>query len=271
MQDSFKVIFIGDVIGRPGREIIKKVLKGLVKKHNALFVIANAENSASGFGITEKVARDLFSLGIDVLTLGNHSFDKKESENFIDSEPKIVRPLNLSPYAPGRGYIIVEKDDIKLCVVNLIGKVFMEQYDSPFLAIERYLTDITAKTNNIVVDFHAEATSEKKALAFFLDGKVSAIIGTHTHVQTADETVLKYGTAFITDVGMTGSFDSVIGNRVEDVLERFVRGVPRKLEVATGDVRISFVVITIDKKTGKALDIERYCKKIPEEEDEITS
>ncbi len=271
MQDSFNVIFIGDIVGRPGREVIKKLLKGMIKKHNALFVIANAENSASGFGITEKVAKDLFALGIDVLTLGNHCFDKKESESFIDSEPHILRPLNLSPYAPGRGYVIIEKSHIRLCIVNLIGKVFMENYDSPFLAIERHLPEITSKTSNILIDFHAEATSEKKAMAFFLDGKVSAVLGTHTHVQTADETVLKKGTAFITDVGMTGSFDSVIGNRVEDVLERFLRGVPRKLEVATDDVRLSYVVLSIDKNTGMTLKIERFCDKTLEEDNEITS
>lgn len=271
MQDSFNVIFIGDIVGRPGRDALKKVLKGIVRKHSALFVVANGENSASGFGITEKVAKELFSYGIDIITLGNHSFDKKESEIFLDAEPKVLRPLNLSIYAPGRGFAIIEKEGVKLAIVNLVGKVFMEIYDSPFLVIERYLKDISSSTSNILIDFHAEATSEKKAMAYFLDGKVSAVLGTHTHIQTADEVILKKGTAYITDVGMTGAHDSIIGNRVEEVLERFVRGVPRKLEVATEDVRVSYVVVKIDIKSGRALNIERFCEKIGGEAYEITS
>ncbi len=270
MQDSFKVLFIGDIVGKPGRDCLKKSLKGLVKRHKALFVVANGENSASGFGITEKVAKELFGCGIDIITLGNHCFDKKESEVFLDAEPKVLRPLNLSIYAPGRGYTLIEKEGFKLSVVNIVGKVFMEIYDSPFLAIERYLPEIDKSTRNIIIDFHAEATSEKKALAYFLDGKVSAILGTHTHVQTADETILKNGTGYITDVGMTGAHDSIIGNKVEEVLERFVRGVPRKLEVATEDVRVSYVVLTIDNSNGKTISIERYCEKMEGEAYEIT-
>lgn len=271
MQNSFNVIFIGDIVGRPGRDALKKLLKVLIKKHDALFVIANGENSASGFGITEKVAGELFSYGVDIITLGNHTFDKKESENFLDEAVRVLRPLNLSLYAPGRGYTVIEKKNIKLLVVNLIGKVFMEVYDSPFLAIDKYLSQLTEITKNIIVDFHAEATSEKKAMAYFLDGKVSAVLGTHTHVQTADEMILKKGTAYITDVGMTGSHDSIIGNRVEEVLERFLKGIPRKLEVATEDIRVSYVVIKIDKNNGKALSIERFCEKMGEEVYEITA
>ncbi len=258
MQNSFKVAFIGDIVGRAGRTALKAKVREIVKEHEILFVIANAENSASGFGITKKVADELFATGIDVLTLGNHTWDKKEAEIFLDEEPCIIRPVNFSPLAPGRGYVIIEKKGIFLAVVNVIGRVFMDSYESPFFAMENCLADIEKKTKNIVVDFHAEATSEKGALANFLNGRVSAVLGTHTHVQTADERILDGGTAFITDVGMTGSRKSIIGNKKEDVLERFLKGIPRKLEVATEEPYISYVVVEIDNATGRALKIERF-------------
>jgi metallophosphoesterase (TIGR00282 family) len=262
MQNSFNLIFVGDIVGRPGRQGVKERLKSIVKRHNAVFVIANGENSANGFGITSKVAQELFAAGIHVITLGNHTWDKKEAEVFLDEEPHILRPANFSPYAPGRGSVVIENNGVKLGVISLIGQVFMGSYESPFLAAERIVSDISAKTKNIIIDFHGEATSEKKAMAFFLDGQVSAVLGTHTHVQTADVCILKKGTAFITDAGMTGPHDSVIGNCVEDVLDRFVRGMPRKLEVASGDVRISYVVIEIDVASGKAFKIERCMEKV---------
>jgi len=262
MQNSFKVAFIGDIVGRAGRTAVKVRLRELIRDKNILFVIANAENSASGFGITKKVADELLSSSIDVITLGNHTWDKKEAETFLDEEPRIIRPLNFSPLAPGRGMVTIEKNGIALTVINLIGRVFMDNYESPFFSVEKVLTDSLVKTKNIIVDFHAEATSEKKALAYFLNGKVSAVLGTHTHVQTADECILDKGTAFITDVGMTGSKNSIIGNRIEDVMDRFLRGIPRKLEVATEEPLISYVIIEIDSLTGKALKIERFNEKI---------
>lgn len=262
MLNSFKVAFIGDIVGRAGRTAVKVLARELIKENGILFVVANAENSASGFGITKKVADELLSYNIDVLTLGNHTWDKKEAELFLDEEPRIIRPLNFSPLVPGRGFITLEKDGVSLGVINLIGRVFMDNYESPFFTVEKAIEELSTKTKNIIVDFHAEATSEKKALAYFLNGKVTAILGTHTHVQTADECILDKGTAFITDVGMTGSRNSIIGNRIEDVMDRFLKGIPRKLEVATDDIWASYVIIEIDKATGKALKIERFYKKI---------
>lgn len=262
MPSSFNVIFIGDIVGRPGRQGLKERLKSIVKRHDALFVVANGENAAKGFGITKEVAKELFATGVQVITLGNHTWDKKDAETFLDEEPFILRPANFSPYAPGRGWLTLEREGVTLAVLSLIGRVFMDNNESPFLAAEKIVEEIRQKTPHILVDFHGEATSEKKAMGFFLDGTVSAVLGTHTHVQTADECILPQGTAFITDVGMTGSHDSVIGNRVEDVLDRFVKGLPRKLEVAAGDVRISYVAIEIDAATGKAVRIERFIEKV---------
>lgn len=262
MQNSFKVMFVGDIVGRAGRSAIKTRLKELKKEKNILFVVANGENAASGFGITKKVSDELLNSDVDVITLGNHTWDKRESEIFIDEEPSIIRPANFSPIAPGRGYLIKEKKGFTLAVLNLIGRVFMDNYESPFFAADKILDDIYKKTKNILVDFHAEATSEKQALARYLDGRVSAVLGTHTHVQTADEMLLPKGTAYITDVGMTGSSNSIIGNRIDDVLDRFLKGIPRKLEVATDDICISYVVIDVDNTTGKALNIERFYEKI---------
>lgn len=262
MQSSFVVAFIGDVVGRAGRNAIKQKLHEVVKAYDVLFVVANGENAAQGFGITRKVADEMFSLGIDVITLGNHTWDKREAETFLDEEPNIVRPANFSPLAPGRGYVIIEKKGVKLAVLNLIGRVFMDNYESPFFRAEDVISEVSKKTKNIFVDFHAEATSEKQALSCFLNGKVSAVVGTHTHVQTADELILSGGTAYITDVGMTGSRNSIIGNKKEDVLERFLRGIPRKLEVASEDIGISYVLVEIDSKTGKAITIKRFSEKI---------
>lgn len=262
MQDSFRILFVGDIVGRAGRTAVKARLKEIKREKDVLFVVANGENSASGFGITKNVLYELLSYEIDVITLGNHAWDKKETESFIDEEPSVVRPANFSPLAPGRGFRILEKEGVSFAVVNLIGRVFMDNYESPFFTMDRILDEISRKTKNILVDFHAEATSEKQALARYLDGRVSAVVGTHTHVQTADETILPQGTAYITDVGMTGSRDSIIGNKIEDVLERFLKGIPKKLEVASGELCLSYVIIEIDKKTGRAEGIERFCEKI---------
>lgn len=263
MQDSFfKVLFIGDVIGRPGRNALKKVLKDIQSRENILFTIANCENASGGFGITYSAVDEIFSVGVDFITLGNHTWDKKETENFIGEVKNVLRPANFSPLAPGKSFSIIEKNGISLGVVSLIGRVFMDNYENPFIIGEKIIGEIKEKTNNIIIDFHAEATSEKKALAYYFDGKVSAVFGTHTHVQTADECILRNGTAYITDVGMTGPYESVIGNNIEDVLMRFLKGIPRRLEVASKDVRMAYVVLTIDARTGKALDIKRYIEKI---------
>jgi metallophosphoesterase (TIGR00282 family) len=262
MQDKFKVLFIGDVVGRPGRNAIKKCIIDIKNREGVLFTIANCENASGGFGITYAVVDELLSLGIDVITLGNHTWDKRETENFISEVSNVIRPANFSPLAPGRGFTVLERDGISLGVVCLIGRVFMDNYENPFITGKQIIEEIKGKTQGIIVDFHAEATSEKKALAIYLDGDVSAVFGTHTHVQTADEQILSNGTAFITDVGMTGAYDSIIGNNPEDVLTRFLTGIPRRLEVATRDVRIAYVVVTIDSKSGKAVEIKRFIEKV---------
>ncbi|MCX8034625.1 MAG: TIGR00282 family metallophosphoesterase [Thermodesulfovibrio sp.] len=263
MQDNlFKVLFVGDVVGRPGRNALKRSLEAIKKRENILFTIANCENASGGFGITYSAVDEIFSSGVDFITLGNHTWDKREAENFIGEVKNVIRPANFSPLAPGKGYSIIEKNNISLGVISLIGRVFMDNYENPFLIGEKVINEVRQKTSNIIIDFHAEATSEKKALGYFFDGKVSAVLGTHTHVQTADECILRNGTAYITDVGMTGPYDSIIGNNIEDVLTRFLKGLPRRLEVATKDVRIAYVVLTIDKNTGKTFEIRRYIEKI---------
>ncbi len=263
MQDkAFRILFIGDVVGRPGRNALKRSLKDIKSRENVLFTIANCENASGGFGITYSAVDEIFSAGVDFITLGNHTWDKKETENFIGEVKNLIRPANFSPLAPGNSFSLVEKDGITLGVISLIGRVFMDNYENPFIVGEKIVNEIRKKTSHIVIDFHAEATSEKKALAYYFDGKVSAVIGTHTHVQTADECILRNGTGYITDVGMTGPYDSIIGNNIEDVLTRFLKGIPRRLEVAIKDIRIAYVIVTIDAITGKAVDIKRYIEKI---------
>jgi len=250
MQDKiFKVLFIGDVVGRPGRNAVKRAVNDIKNRENVLFTIANCENASGGFGITYSAVDEIFSSGVDFVTLGNHTWDKKETESFIGEVKNIIRPANFSPLAPGRYFSVIEKSGISLGVISLIGRVFMDNYENPFLIGEKVINEVKEKTKNIIIDFHAEATSEKKALGYYFDGKVSAVVGTHTHVQTADECILRNGTAYITDVGMTGPYDSIIGNNIEDVLIRFLKGIPRKLEVANKDIRIAYVILTIDGNT----------------------
>jgi metallophosphoesterase (TIGR00282 family) len=257
-----KILFIGDIVGRPGREVIKELLPGLREEYSLDFVIANAENAAGGSGITPRIARELFGLGIDVLTSGDHVWKKKEIFEVIDKEKRVLRPLNFSPQAPGRGSgIFLSASGEKIGIINIVGRVFMEAQDCPFRKAYEELAALGQQANVIIVDVHAEATSEKVALGWYLDGKVSAVLGTHTHIQTADERILPAGTAFITDVGMSGPLDSVIGRRIEDVLVRFLSGVPHRFEVASGNVQLQGVVLDIDEKTGKARSITRIQRK----------
>ncbi|TDT69166.1 hypothetical protein EV215_1508 [Hypnocyclicus thermotrophus] len=215
-----KILIIGDIIGKPGRKILYEFLER--KKEEYDFIIVNGENSAAGFGITTKIADEFFEYGIDVITSGNHIWDKKEIYKYLDENNALLRPLNYPKSVPGSGYIIKEsKNGEKIAVVNLQGRVFMPLVDSPFEVIENILNEIKKETDIIIVDFHAEATSEKVALGWFLDGKVKAIYGTHTHIQTADNRILSEGTAYITDIGMTGSHDSIIGMTIESVLPKF--------------------------------------------------
>ncbi|MBF0465066.1 MAG: TIGR00282 family metallophosphoesterase [Nitrospirae bacterium] len=253
-----KVLFIGDVIGRPGRLLLKSILPGMVDSLRIDFVIANGENAAGGFGITEKTANELFSMGVQVITTGNHVWDKKETVPYLANEDRILRPLNFPPGVPGFGSIVYDlKNGLKAGVINLVGRVFMNPSDCPFRSVMPEIEKLKKITNIIIVDMHAEATSEKQALGYYLDGKISALVGTHTHVQTSDEKVLPQGTAYITDVGMVGPVVSVIGVRVEQIVEKFLNQIPQKYEVAKGSCFFCGVVIDIDNKTGKAVAIKR--------------
>lgn len=252
-----KVLFIGDIVGQPGRQAVTAVLSRVQKEHGITLTIANAENAAGGFGITPSVAEELFRAGIDLLTSGNHVWDKKEAELYIAGERRLLRPANYPESVPGSGVTLWEQGGRRVGVLNLQGRVFMPTIDCPFRVGEEKITLLRQATDLIIVDFHAEATSEKQALARFVDGRVSAVIGTHTHVQTADEQILPAGTAYISDVGMTGASDSVIGMESSDVIHRFLTHIPTKFRVAKGTPIFSAVVLDVDEESGKAKTITR--------------
>jgi 2',3'-cyclic-nucleotide 2'-phosphodiesterase len=253
-----RILFVGDVMGKPGRELLRRGLQGIVDTYDIDFVIANAENSAAGFGVTPDIAKTLVELGVDAMTSGNHIWDKKEVFDYIAGEPKLLRPANFPAGVPGRGRGLYRtRRGEPIGVVNIMGRVFMAPLDDPFAGVLREIEALRAETRVIVVDLHAEATSEKIAMGWHLDGRATAVVGTHTHVQTADERVLPNGTAYITDVGMTGPQDSIIGIEIAAALNRFVTGLPAKFEVAAGNPRFHAVVITADAATGRASGIER--------------
>jgi len=254
-----KVLFIGDIVGKNGRQAVKNLLPNLVSRYKLDLVIANGENAAGGFGITEKTALELFDCGVHIITTGNHVWDKKEAVPYIAKEMRILRPLNYPPEVPGCGSIIyiIANNKEKVGIINISGRVFMNTLDCPFRTGKSEVEKLKQETNIIIIDFHAEATSEKIAFAYYMDGKTSAVIGTHTHVQTADEKILPGGTAYITDVGMTGPHVSVIGIEKEQILERFLTHMPRKYDIAGGKGLFSAVVIEIDDRSGKAVAIQR--------------
>ncbi|MDD3346000.1 MAG: TIGR00282 family metallophosphoesterase [Candidatus Omnitrophica bacterium] len=257
------ILFIGDIVGSPGREAIKELVPSFKKDKTADFVIANAENAAGGSGITSRVAEELFASGVDVVTSGDHIWKKSDIFELINREDRILRPLNFPPGAPGRGYgVFKSASGARIGVVNVNGRVFMEPLECPFKTVSRAVEELAKDTKIILVDIHAEATSEKVALGRYLDGRVSAVFGTHTHIQTADEKILPKGTAYITDVGMTGPYDSVIGRRVEDVLTRFLSSIPVKFEVAQGDIQLCGALVEIDDSTGKAVSLSRVQKRL---------
>ena len=259
-----KVLFIGDIVGEPGRKALTAGIPKIIERLKVDFIIANAENAAGGFGITKAVGEELFSLGINVLTSGNHIWDKKEAVSYISGERKLLRPANYPESVPGNGSIVLDTDiEGKIAVLNISGRVFMSHMDCPFRTSKREIQRLKEQTNIIIVDFHAEATSEKSAFGWFLDGEVSAVIGTHTHVQTADETILPGGTAFITDVGMTGPTDSIIGIKKGLIIERFITSMPLRFETAKGPSVLSAVVVDIDSKTGHSTAIQRLQLKFP--------
>ncbi|NPB08890.1 MAG: TIGR00282 family metallophosphoesterase [Thermodesulfobacteria bacterium] len=257
MPSKMRVLFVGDVVGRPGRKAIKRFLPDLISRYAPDFVLGNAENAAGGYGLTEKTAEELFGAGFDLLTSGNHIW-RREFLPYLSRAEKVLRPANYPAGAVGRGHAVIQKNGLKLGVINLEGRVFMRALDCPFRIGAALAERLREETPCIVVDFHAEATSEKIALGWYLDGKVSALLGTHTHVQTADERVLPQGTAYISDVGMTGIRDGVIGMRADQAVELFLTQVPRKLEVPnSGQVKLEAVYVELDAESGRALKIER--------------
>lgn len=252
-----KVLHVGDIVGSPGRTLFARVVHRLKAEGQVDVIIANAENSAAGRGITPTLADELFAAGADVLTLGDHTWDQKEIMPYLDREPRIVRPANFAPGCPGRGVTTVETPKGRVSVLSLIGRVFMPPADCPFRTADEILKKRDALGSIIFAEIHAEATSEKIAVGRYLDGRVSSVVGTHTHVQTSDEAILPKGTAYLTDLGMTGPKDSVLGRALDPVLKKFLTGLPTKFEVATNDVALEGVIVTVDPKTGRATKIKR--------------
>jgi len=255
------ILVIGDIIGKPGRQAVQRSLPDLHQQYELDMVIANAENVAGGFGLTSATARELLGADIDVLTSGNHIWAQKEIIPYLDGEMPIVRPLNYPPGVPGRGYIIIGQT----MVVNLMGRTFMGDLDCPFRAMDKLLAELEHKPPVIIVDFHAEATSEKVAMGRYLDGRVSAVLGTHTHVGTIDAQLLPQGTAYVTDIGMTGPMDSIIGDDAEAVIQRFLTGMPHHLSVGKGKLTFNAILLSVDEDSGRAINIERICRQGEEE------
>ena len=258
-----KILFIGDIVGEPGRRAIAELLPGIKKANEIEFVIGNAENVAGGSGVTPSLADELFNHGLDVITSGDHIWKRKEIIDRIESDMRILRPANYPSGAPGSGSTVIKSESgTDVGVINLMGRVFMQPLECPFKVVQEEINKIKNRARVIIVDMHAEATSEKIALGWYLDGQVSAVIGTHTHVQTADEKILPNGTAFLSDAGMTGPYDGVIGRKKEQILVRFLTQMPMKFEMAEGDIQLHGVVIDVDDKTGKANSIKRIQKKL---------
>jgi len=255
-----RILFIGDIVGNPGRKAAKEMICEIKKEKGFDFCIANCENAAGGSGITYVVAQELYKSGVDAITLGNHTWSKREVLNFIDSDHKIVRPANYPRELPGNGSTIIAGECGKIGVLNLMGRVYMDSIDCPFKAAQRELEYLKSFVKVIIVDMHAEATSEKCAMAWHLDGSVSCVLGTHTHVQTSDERILPCGTGFITDVGMTGPYEGILGIDREIIIEKFITHMPLRFEIAKGSVQFNAVIVDIDEKCGKTTGIERIAR-----------
>jgi 2',3'-cyclic-nucleotide 2'-phosphodiesterase len=252
------LLFIGDIVGKPGRDMVRKGLPRIVEAHGVDLVVANAENSAAGFGVTKDIGDTLLEWGVDVMTSGNHIWDKKEAIEYIATEPRLLRPANYPAGVPGRGsYVAQTGDGRSVGIINVMGRVFMLNIDDPFQVVLREIEAIRHRTRIILVDFHAEATSEKIAMGWHLDGKVTAVFGTHTHVQTADERILPNGTAYLTDAGMTGPHDGIIGMALEPSLGRFLNAMPSRFEPAVGNPRLNGVVVEANDQTGRATRVTR--------------
>jgi metallophosphoesterase (TIGR00282 family) len=263
-----RLLFIGDIVGRPGRDLVRRGVAALREYHQIDLVIANAENAAAGFGITRELGEQILDAGVDVMTSGNHIWDKKEAIDYIGIEPRLLRPLNFPEGVPGNGsYVARTENGVSVGVINAMGRVFMLNIDDPFARVLQEIEKVKQRARIVFVDFHAEATSEKIAMGWHLDGKVTAVVGTHTHVQTADDRILPKGTAYLTDVGMTGPHDSVIGVEVEAALGRFRNAMPARFETATGNPRLNAVIIEADENTGLATEIEPISYSLDEIED----
>lgn len=258
-----KILFIGDIVGSPGRRAVKELVRKVVKKENIDFTAGNAENAAGGSGITPDIAEEIFSYGLDAITSGDHIWKKKEIVETLDAEDRLLRPANYPPGVRGKGWGVYKTESgAKVGVINLVGRVFMECVECPFKIGRDLVEKLRKETPVIIVDMHAEATSEKIALVWYLDGEVSAIFGTHTHVQTADERIYPKGTAFICDVGMVGPHDSVIGRKPEQIIARFLTSLPTRFEMAEENVQLNGAIVTIDEKTGHALEIKRVNERL---------
>lgn len=254
-----RILMIGDVVGRPGRLCLRDMLPRIKENYQIDFIIANGENLASGTGFNEKTAQEVFTYGVDVLTMGNHVWDKKEALDYIEKEKRIIRPANYPPGTPGSGSRVFRCGHEQIAVLNISGRIFMPALDCPFRSALQEISGLKKETSVIIVDFHAEATSEKIAMGRFLDSKVSAVLGTHTHVQTADERILAGGTAYITDVGMTGPYESILGMEPEIIIRKFTSQLPARFEVAKGETsQFNGVIVEVDSQTGLALTIERF-------------
>ena len=268
MRDRYGFLFLGDIIGRPGRRALKKFLPLLLEKHSPSLVVANGENAAGGIGITPDICRQLLAQ-VDVLTSGNHIWDKKDAVEYLDQEPRLLRPVNYPSPNPGKGvYSFETKEGHLVAILNLQGRVFMEPIDCPFRAADRELKSLNEKNAIVLVDFHAEATSEKQAMGWYLDGRAAAVVGTHTHVPTADERILPGGTAFITDVGMVGGYDSVIGLKKDQAIQRFLTSRPQRFEPGKSGLVFSSVYVEVDTNTKKAISIQREMIVEEERQDE---
>ena len=253
-----KILFIGDIVGKPGRQAVVALLPKLKREHHLDCVIANGENAAHGAGLTSATVAELLAAGVDVITTGDHVWDQKGFEQDIDNLPQVVRPANIAPAAPGRGAVVINiGEKARIGVMNLLGRVYMPANDCPFRIARSEVTKLRRQTSIIIVDLHAEATSEKIAMGRYLDGQVSLVVGTHTHVQTADEQILPKGTAYLSDAGMCGPHDSVLGRDVDAVIHRFVSGMPQRLEVAAGKIELCGVIVDVDEQTGLAQQIDR--------------
>jgi hypothetical protein len=254
---SMKILMFGDVVAKPGRLAVLERVQDLRQQHGIDLAIMNAENLAGGFSVTPSLCEQLFAHGIDVMTSGNHIFDKREAVPYIDKQPRLLRPANYPPNTPGSGVWIGQVRSVRVAVINVMGRVFMPPSDDPFRVVDTVIASLPADVTVRIVDMHAEATSEKVAMGWYLDGRVSAVLGTHTHVQTSDERILPEGTAYLTDLGMTGSYNGVIGMNKSDVIARFTTVVARRAEHSTGGVQICAALLDIDEETGKAREITR--------------